>query len=76
MLPHQFNTTRVSVKGSTSEQQLNFIFVGYNFLDLLDIKMEEGRRFSMDFQADSVTNGIPVALWNKPLEASFSMNQQ
>lgn len=67
MLPHQFNTTRVSVKGSSSEQQLNYIFVGYNFLDLMDIKMKEGRRFSMDFQADSLTDGIPGG----PLEQTF-----
>ena len=45
MLPNQFNTSRVSVKGSSTEQQLNFIYVGYNFLDVMDIKMKEGRRF-------------------------------
>jgi putative ABC transport system permease protein len=67
MLPHQFSTSRVSVKGSSTEQQLNFISVGYNFLDLMDIKMKEGRRFSTDFLADSVTNGIPGG----PLEQTF-----
>ncbi|MHA4845507.1 ABC transporter permease [Flavitalea antarctica] len=67
MLPNQFNTGRVSVKGSSTEQQLNFIYVGYNFLDVMDIKMKEGRKFSTDFLADSVTNGIPGG----PLEQTF-----
>jgi putative ABC transport system permease protein len=67
MLPNHFSTSRVSVKGSSTEQQLNFIFVAYNFLDLMDIKMKEGRRFSTNFQADSVTNGIPGG----PLEQTF-----
>jgi putative ABC transport system permease protein len=33
----------------------------------MDIKMKEGRRFSTNFQADSVTNGIPGG----PLEQTF-----
>jgi putative ABC transport system permease protein len=67
MLPHQFNTSMVSVKGSSTEQQLNFIFVGYDFLDVMDIKLKEGRGFSTNFLADSLNNGTP----NGPLEQTI-----
>jgi putative ABC transport system permease protein len=54
-----FSTTRVNAKGSVNEQQINFINVGYNFLDVLNIEMKEGRGFSNQFLADTLTNGIP-----------------
>ncbi|MCW3110126.1 MAG: hypothetical protein JWQ09_4632, partial [Segetibacter sp.] len=55
----RFSTTRINAKGSTNEQQVNFISVGYNFLDVMGIEMKEGRGFSTQFQADTLTNGIP-----------------
>jgi putative ABC transport system permease protein len=58
-LPGRFSTTRVNVKGSANEQQVNFISVSYNYLDVLDIKIKEGRGFSSKFMADTLTNGIP-----------------
>lgn len=59
MLPDRFSTSRVSVKGSTNEQQVNFITVGYNFLDVLNIGIKEGRGFSDRFPSDTLNNGIP-----------------
>jgi putative ABC transport system permease protein len=64
MLPDRFSTTRVNVKGSNNEQQVNFISVGYNYLDVLNIGIKEGRGFSSQFQGDTLNNGIP----NGPLE--------
>jgi putative ABC transport system permease protein len=58
-LPNGFNTSRVSVKGSTQEQQVNFISVDYNFLDLMQIKIKDGRGFSPNFPGDTLNNGIP-----------------
>lgn len=58
-LPNGFSTSRVSVKGSTQEQQVNFISVDYNFLDLMQIKIKEGRGFSPNFPSDTLNNGIP-----------------
>ena len=58
-LPGKFSTTRVNVKGSKNEQQVNFISVSYNYLDVLNIGIKEGRAFSSQFQGDTLTNGIP-----------------
>ena len=33
----RFSTTRINAKGSSNEQQVNFVSVSYNFLDLLNI---------------------------------------
>ncbi len=59
LLPGQFSTTRVSIKGSNSEQQVNFIGVDYNYLDMMQIQVKEGRGFSSKFAADTLNNGIP-----------------
>jgi len=48
-------TTRLNVKGSEKGQLVNFLSVGYDFLNILDIKMKEGRGFSEDFPADTIT---------------------
>lgn len=58
-LPGRFSTSRMSVKGSSQEQQINFISVDYNFLDLMGIKIKEGRGFSTKFPGDSLNNGYP-----------------
>jgi putative ABC transport system permease protein len=57
--PDKFSTTRVSVKGSTQEQQVNFIDVALNFLDVMNIPIKEGRGFSEKFLGDTLNNGIP-----------------
>ncbi|HEX8331995.1 MAG TPA: ABC transporter permease, partial [Segetibacter sp.] len=59
ILPDKFSTTRVSLKGTTKEQQINYIAVGYNYLDVMNIEIKEGRGFSEKFLADTATNGIP-----------------
>jgi putative ABC transport system permease protein len=59
--PGGFSTTRVNVKGSKNTQQVNFISVGYNYLDVLNIEMKEGRGFSEKFKSDTLTNGDPAA---------------
>ena len=58
MLVNRFNTSRVSVRGSEDEQQVNFIQVNYDFLDVLNIEIKEGRGFSRNFVSDTLTNGI------------------
>ena len=40
-------------------QLVNFLNVGYDFLDVLGIEMKEGRSFSTQFPADTLNNGIP-----------------
>lgn len=59
MLAGKFSTTRVNLKGSENQQQVNFISVAYNFLDVMNIEIREGRGFSSRFQADTLNNGVP-----------------
>jgi putative ABC transport system permease protein len=54
-----FSTTRMSVRGSDKEQQLNFSNVGYDFFDVMGIDVKEGHGFSLKFPADTMNNGIP-----------------
>jgi putative ABC transport system permease protein len=58
VLGQGFSTTRLRAKGSEKEQQLNFSYVDYDFLDVMGIEMKEGRGFSHDFPADTLNNGI------------------
>lgn len=62
-----FSTTRLSVKGSDQEIQLNFANVGFDYLDVVGIEMKEGHGFSAKYPADTMTNGIP----NGPLEQNI-----
>ena len=73
-LPDRFSTSRMSVKGSTQEQQLNFITVDYNFLQLMKFPLAEGRGFSADHPADTLTNGIPGGLLDQTI-GSIVINQ-
>jgi putative ABC transport system permease protein len=59
MVAGGFSTSMVKVKGSDNEQQVNFISVAYNFLDVMNIPIREGRSFSTKFPGDTLTNGIP-----------------
>jgi putative ABC transport system permease protein len=67
MIVNKFSTTRVKVKGSDNEQQVNYIIVDYNFLNVLGVKLKEGRGFSSSFLSDTLNNGIP----NGPLEQTI-----
>ena len=62
-----FSTTRLNVKGSQKEQQLNFANVGFDYLDVVGIEMKEGHGFSATYPADTMNNGIP----NGPLEQNI-----
>jgi len=52
-------TTGLTLKGSKNSQLVNFLSVGYDFLDALGIQVKEGRNFSSKFPADTLNNGIP-----------------
>jgi putative ABC transport system permease protein len=56
-------TNSMSVKGSANSQLINFLSVGYDYLKVLDIQLKEGRGFSAEFPADTLTN-----VSNKKLE--------
>jgi len=45
----------MSLKGSKNSQLINFLSVGYDYLDVLGIQIKEGRNFSPDFPADTLT---------------------
>ena len=49
-------TNGMSVKGSQNSQLINFLSVGYDYLNVLGIQIKEGRGFSPDFPADTLTN--------------------
>ena len=59
-----FSTSRLNVKGSDKEIQLNFAEVGFDYMDVVGIEMKEGHGFSSNYPADTLNNGIP----NGPLE--------
>jgi putative ABC transport system permease protein len=48
-------TNSMSLKGSKNSQLINFLSVGYDYLDVLGIQIKEGRNFSPDFPADTLT---------------------
>lgn len=52
-------TNSLRAKGSKNAQLVNFLSVGYDFLEVLDIKIKEGRGFSSGFLSDTMNNGIP-----------------
>jgi putative ABC transport system permease protein len=54
-----FSTSRLNVKGSDKEQQLNFANVGYEFFEVMGMEFKEGHGFSSKFPADTINNGIP-----------------
>ncbi|MBI3110438.1 MAG: ABC transporter permease [Ignavibacteriales bacterium] len=54
MIGGQNWTNSLQVKGSTNGQLVNFLSVGYDFLDVLGIELKEGRNFSPAFPSDSM----------------------
>jgi putative ABC transport system permease protein len=55
-----FATTRIRVKGSDKEQQINFSNIGFDYLDVMGIEMKEGRGFSQAYAAtDTMRDGMP-----------------
>jgi len=62
-----FSTTRMNVKGSDKEIQMNFTSVGFDYMDVVGIEMKEGHAFSAKYPADTMNNGIP----NGPLDQNI-----
>jgi putative ABC transport system permease protein len=58
ILGRGFGTTRLRARGSEQEQQLNFSSVNFGFLEVVGIEIAEGRSFSREFPADTISNGI------------------
>ncbi len=52
-------TTVMKSRGSQNGQLVNFLGVGYDYLDVLGISIKEGRSFSSAFPADTLGNGQP-----------------
>ncbi|MCW5911460.1 MAG: ABC transporter permease [Cyclobacteriaceae bacterium] len=48
-------TMRFNVKGSDDGAVTNLLFVGYDYLKVLGIQVKEGRDFSPDFPADTIS---------------------
>lgn len=53
MIGGQNWTNSLRVKGSENEQLVNFLSVGYDFLDVLGVELKEGRNFSPEFPNDT-----------------------
>lgn len=53
MIGGQNWTNGLRVKGSDNSQLVNFLSVGYDFLETLGIELKEGRDFSPEFPADT-----------------------
>ncbi len=51
-------TTYMRSKGSQNGQLVNFLNVSYDYLQVLGIELKEGRYFSPEFPADSLSDGI------------------
>jgi putative ABC transport system permease protein len=51
-------TNSLKLKGSANSQLVNFLSVSDQYLDVLGIKIKEGRNFSPEFPSDSMNNGI------------------
>jgi putative ABC transport system permease protein len=49
-------TNSLNAKGSTNSQLINFLSVGYDFTNVLQLELVEGRGFSKEFLADTMTN--------------------
>ena len=47
-------TTDFNKKGSKNSQLMNYLNVGYDFVDVLGLKLKEGRAFSANFPADTI----------------------
>ena len=51
-------TNSIRLKGSTNGQLVNFLSVDNDFLDVLDIQMTEGRKFSPEFVTDTMNTTV------------------
>lgn len=52
-------TNGMRFKGSENEQLVNFLTVGYDFIDVMGMEIKEGRSFSRLFPGDTLQDGQP-----------------
>ena len=52
-------TNGMNLKGSKNSQLVNFLSVGYDFVDVMGMQMKEGRTFSPNFIADTMNYQNP-----------------
>ncbi len=57
MIGGQNWTNSIRAKGSQNAQLVNFLSVGYDFLDVMGIDVKDGRGFSKQFPADTIQEG-------------------
>jgi len=57
MIGGQNWTNSMRAKGSLNAQLVNFLTVGYDFLNVMGIEVKEGRGFSKQFPADTIQEG-------------------
>jgi putative ABC transport system permease protein len=62
MIGGQNWTNDFRLKGSENGQLVNFLSVGYDFLDVMGMTLKEGRGFSTQYPADSLNNGTGTSL--------------
>jgi putative ABC transport system permease protein len=58
MISGQNWTNGLRARGSLNSQLVNFLRVGYDYLNVMGITIKEGRGFSPQFPADTMTNGV------------------
>ncbi len=61
MIGGQNWTNSFRLRGSDNGQLVNFLSIGNDFLEVLGFSLKEGRGFSSQFPADTLSNGIPGA---------------
>ncbi len=62
-----FSTTRLRAEGSQQSQQLNFTSAHPGFLELMGMQLIEGRSFSTEIPADTMSNGISKGPLNQSI---------
>ncbi|HUS03266.1 MAG TPA: ABC transporter permease [Chitinophagaceae bacterium] len=62
MIGGQNWATSLRMRGKENEQLINFLTVGDDFLDVFGIALKEGRGYSAQYPADTLTNGMPGPL--------------
>ena len=75
MIGGQNWATGLRLRGSENGQLINFLTVGDDFLDVMGISLKEGRGFSAQYPADTLTNGIAGGSLNQVI-GSIVINER
>jgi len=67
-------TNGMNLKGSKNSQLVNFLSVGYDFIDVMGMQMKEGRSFSSKFLADTMNYENPTHLVDQNI-GSIMLNE-